>query len=66
MRPPRLLLALSWLLTPFAAWAASFAGAWIGAAVTGGVGGMVAGGVLFGFAGAWGWVRLARRLQRSL
>jgi hypothetical protein len=66
MRPVRLLLALAWLLTPVAAWAASFLGAWVGAALTGGFVGMVVGGVASGLLGAWGWIVFASRLQRKL
>ena len=65
-------LIAGWLLTPVAAWAASFLGGWLGALVgarsTEGLGGLawLGGGSLVGaVAGAIGWVVVMRTAQRA-
>ncbi|NOT07619.1 MAG: hypothetical protein HOP28_05350 [Gemmatimonadales bacterium] len=71
-----LLRFVGWLLTPLAAWAASFVGAWVGAALAKGADQArttfwvtTAFGAVFALAGAWAWLRLLRRspkLQETL
>jgi outer membrane lipoprotein SlyB len=68
----RLFRIVAWLLTPVAAWAASFLGGWLGAQVgarfgspVGGIGFLVGGAVLGGLAGVVAWIGLLRRLRQD-